>query len=116
MSRLTSDIFVSALLRRLFAEGGVAAVEKRGAAEAGAIHVRVRHRDGTETLLSPAPQSFFKTERPEDRSFEVRKARAQEREVSEALSREREFDPDIWVVEIETDRPGDYLDIDETTD
>ncbi len=112
MSRLTSDIFVSALLRRLFAEGGLAAIEKRGAAEAGAIHIRVRHRDGTESLLSPAPQSFFETDKPQDRLFETRKTRVPEWEVTEALSREKSFDPDIWVVEIETDRPSDYLDLD----
>jgi hypothetical protein len=116
MSRLTSEIFVSALLRRLFAEGGMAVVEKKGAAEAGAVHVRVRHRDGTESLLSPAPQSFFETERPEDRLFEMRKTRAAERDVSEALARERDFDPDIWVVEIQTDRPQDYLEIDTEAD
>ena len=112
MSRLTSDIFVSALLRRLFAEGGMAAIEKRGAAEAGAIHIRVRHRDGTESLLSPAPQSFFETDKPQERLFETRKTRVPEWEVTEALSREKSFDPDIWVVEIETDRPADYLDLD----
>ncbi|TDH38830.1 DUF1491 family protein [Pseudohoeflea suaedae] len=112
MSRLKSDIFVAALLRRMFAEGGTGAIERRGAPEAGAIHVRVRHRDGTETWLSPAPQSFFETGRPEERLFEIRKARVPEWDVGEALAREREFDPDIWIVEIETERPEDYLDID----
>lgn len=116
MSRLKSDIFVAALLRRIFAEGGMGAIERRGAPEAGAIHVRARHRDGTETWLSPAPQSFFETDKPEERLFEIKKARAPEWDVAEALAREREFDPDIWIVEIETDRPENYLEIDRSND
>jgi len=111
MTRLTSDFFVSALLRRLFAEGGMGAVEKRGATEAGAVHVRVRHTDGTESLLTPAPQAIFDTEKPTERVFEMRKTRVDERDVSQVLSRERGFDSDIWIVEIETDKPENYLTI-----
>ena len=113
MTRLTSDFFVSALLRRLFAEGGLGVVEKRGAPEAGAVHVRVRHSDGTETLLTPAPQAIFDTEKPIDRVFEARKTRVHERDVSQVLARERDFDTDIWIVEIETDQPENYLTISE---
>ncbi len=51
--RLRSDIFVSALTRRLFARGDFAAVEHRGAEEAGAIFIRQRFRDGLETLYAP---------------------------------------------------------------
>jgi Uncharacterized conserved protein len=111
MARLTADIFVSALIRRVFSDGGAAAIERRGAAEAGAILVRVRHRDRTETLLSPAPQAFFEAGRPEERLFEVRLSHAPEFEVSEAIARERKFDPDLWVVEIETETPESYLSI-----
>lgn len=111
MARLTADIFVSALVRRVFSDGGAAAIERRGATEAGAIFVRARHRDGTETLLSPAPQSVFESGRPEDRVFETRLSRAAEFEVGEALARERRFDPDIWIVEIETEAPERYLSI-----
>lgn len=113
MARLTSEIFVSALIRRIFAEGGMAAVERKGAAEAGAIHIRVRHRDGTETLLSPAPMSMFEDRKPLERLFERRRSRAAEWDVSEVLGRERDFDPDIWVVEIETDHPEDYVTVTE---
>ncbi|OCW55749.1 DUF1491 family protein [Hoeflea olei] len=109
--RLKAEVFVAALTRRLFAEGAMAAIERRGAAEAGAIFVRVRHRDGTESLAAPAPQSVFEDDHPVMRLFEMRKTRVPEAEISEVLARERRFDPDIWVVEIETDRPEDYLDL-----
>lgn len=102
-------MFVAALTRRLFAEGGMAAIERRGAEEAGAIFIRVRHRDGSESLAAPAPQTYFDDDHPVDRLFELRKSRVQESEVSELLAREARFDPDIWVVEIETDSPETYL-------
>lgn len=107
--RLKAAIFVSALTRRLFAEGNMAAIEKRGAEEAGAIFVRIRHRDGSESLAGPAPQSAFDTDHPEERLFELRLARVAEHEVSASIVRETRFDSDIWVVEIETDSPESYL-------
>ena len=111
MRRLTSDIWVKALIRRLFGAGGFAAVERVGAAEAGAIFVRVRRRDGAQTLLAPAPQSLFEAELPEERLFEMRVPVATGSEIDALLEREASFDPDFWVVEIETDSPETYLDI-----
>ncbi|MCY0094417.1 DUF1491 family protein [Hoeflea ulvae] len=108
--RLKAGIFVSALTRRVFADGGMAAVEKHGAEEAGAIFVRIRHRDGSESLAAPAPQTAFDTDHPDGRLFELRKSRVPELEISEAIAREARFDSDIWVVEIETDSPETYLD------
>jgi hypothetical protein len=69
--RLRTDIFVSALLRRVFAKGDFAAVEKKGAEQAGAIFIRQHFRDGLETLYGPAPQSFFDEEQTGERLFET---------------------------------------------
>lgn len=111
--RLKAGVFVSALTRRVFADGGMAAVERHGSDEAGAIFVRIRHRDGTESLAAPAPQTAFDEDHPDGRLFELRKARVAEEEVSEMIARELRFDPDIWVVEIETDSPQTYLPLSE---
>lgn len=107
--RLKAGIFVSALTRRVFGDGGMAAVEKHGSEEAGAIFVRIRHRDGTESLAAPAPQTAFDVDHPDGRLFELRKSSVAENEVSEMIAREARFDPDIWVVEIETDSPETYI-------
>jgi hypothetical protein len=107
--RLKAGIFVAALTRRLFADGNMAAIEKRGSEEAGAIFIRIRHRDGSESLAAPAPQTAFDGDHPDGRLFELRKTRAPESEVSELIAREARFDPDIWVVEIETDSAETYL-------
>jgi hypothetical protein len=56
VARLRSDFWVSAYLRRCAVEGVEAALRKRGAAEAGAIFVKVDRLDGTASLYGPAPQ------------------------------------------------------------
>ncbi len=67
--RVTTDFWVSALMRRVFAEGGFAAIARRGAAEAGAMFVVTRNRIGQSTLFGPAPQSAYDSARPDDRQF-----------------------------------------------
>jgi hypothetical protein len=99
--RITSDLWVSALTRRVFGEGGFAAVVRRGAAEAGAIFVITQSRLGTATLFGPAPQSAYDTKRPDERQFGVLLADVDAAAVEARLAKESRFDSDIWVVEIE---------------
>jgi hypothetical protein len=98
--RVTSDLFVSALLRRVFASGGFAAVVKRGATEAGAIFVTCRERTGETALYGPAAQASYDSARPDDRMFSAL-ARGEGTAMDARLEKERRFDPDIWIVEIE---------------
>lgn len=98
--RVTSEFFVSALVRRLFAEGGFAAVSRRGAEEAGAVFVSVDRLDGTFDLYGPAPQAFF-SEQPQGRLFERILSGVAAEAVAERLERESRMDPDYWLVEIE---------------
>lgn len=102
--RLKSEIFVSALVRRVFSAGDFAAVEKKGADAAGAIFIRQRLRGGLENLYGPAPQSFSDSDEENfDRRFECRLQGAQAHDVEALLEKERRFDSDLWVVEIETE-------------
>ncbi|TCN30788.1 DUF1491 family protein [Sinorhizobium americanum] len=109
--RVKTHIFVTSLLRRVFASGGYAAVLRKGAEEAGAIFIRHRNRLGTETLYAPAPQSFFEDEDDGIRKFEVRLRDADGENIDGALSSEIRFDPDCWIVEIELDDVGDLLQV-----
>lgn len=111
MTRLTSDLWVKALVRRVFAEGGFAAIERAGSHEAGAIFIRVRDRNGGETLLAPAPQSLFESANSGDRLFERRIGEAPQGDADAILARETGFDPDLWIVEIETDNPEGFVEI-----
>ncbi len=109
--RVTTEVWVGALLRRMFGEGDYGLVERRGASEAGAVFLRVLHRDGTGSLLGPAPQVAFDTEKPRDRCFEMRLSGVSADEIDALLERERRFDPDLWIVELETDDPSTYVEI-----
>jgi hypothetical protein len=104
--RLRSDIWVSAYIRRVNGAGGSAVLRRRGAAEAGAIVLRVDALDGRTALWGPAPQAVF-DERAMDRRF-VRlhdPAWLDPASTEARLGRELKFDSDLWVVEVE-DREG----------
>ena len=107
--RLRSDIFVSALIRRVFSRGDFAAIEHKGEEASGAIFIRQRFRDGLETLFAPAPQSFFDEEGSGTRLFEIRLDRKESTEARQMLDRELKFDPDLWIVELETDDIADIV-------
>lgn len=99
--RVTSDLFVSALVRRVFGQGGFAAVVRRGATEAGAIFVVMRGRLGTATLFGPAPQTAYDGNRPDERQFTLLLADVEEEAVEMRIAKETRFDSDVWVVELE---------------
>ncbi|HBF29534.1 DUF1491 family protein [Rhizobium sp.] len=101
--RLRSDIFVSALIRTVFAKGGYAAVERKGMEQAGAIFIRQRFRDGRETLFGPAPQSLVDEEGAMDRRFEMRLDQAEPDAVAALIARELKWDSDLWLVELEVE-------------
>jgi len=98
--RVTSEFFVSALVRRVFGEGGFAAVSRRGAEEAGAVFVSVDRLDGTFDLYGPAPQAMF-SDQPQGRLFEEVFSQTDQPTIDERLKREARMDPDYWLVEIE---------------
>ncbi|MBZ9990435.1 DUF1491 family protein [Mesorhizobium sp. BH1-1-5] len=99
--RVTTDLWVSALVRRVFGAGGFAAVVKRGATEAGAVFVLSRGRMGEVVLYGPAPQTSYDSAKPDERFFGVLGTSDDGSSFDARLEREKKFDPDIWVVEIE---------------
>jgi hypothetical protein len=99
--RVTSDLWVSALLRRVFAEGGFGAIARRGATEAGAVFLITRNRLGETSLFGPAPQTAYDSSRPNERQFAELASGMDSEAIDVRLAKEMRFDPDIWVVEIE---------------
>ncbi len=109
--RLRADIWVAAYLRRCASEGSYAVLRRRGAAEAGAIFVKVDKLDGEAALFGPAPQTEL-AEAGIDRLWRrmhttpwITPLQAEER-----LRKEISFDPDIWIVEVEDRQGRDFLD------
>lgn len=108
MARITSDLFVSAYVRRRNDAGFFTAVVRKGAAEAGAIFVKVSRLDGTADLYGPAPQIYLDDIDPVvagGRVFERLASGATEPDVDTRLRSELRFDSDCWIVETE-DRQG----------
>ncbi|MEN9895944.1 MAG: hypothetical protein RIR97_1796 [Pseudomonadota bacterium] len=99
--RVTSEFFVSALMRRVFASGGFAAIVRKGHAQAGAIFILARNRAGDVTLYGPAPQSEVSDK--DDRQFEIRLLNGTSDMADALLAKEMRYDSDLYVVEIESD-------------
>jgi hypothetical protein len=95
-------------------EGASAVLRRRGAAEAGAIFVKVDHLNGRATLYAPAPQSAAAEPPPGVERMFVRAHSGEwidSDDAEQRLKREIAFDPDVWVVEIENGAPGAWLDL-----
>lgn len=104
--RVTTDFWVSALLRRVFSAGGFGAVLRRGGDSAGAVFLIVRDRMGESALYGPAPQTGYDDAHPDERLFTELFRSTDADKVSARLEREQKFDSDLWVVEIEPGRDG----------
>ncbi|MBS7698444.1 MULTISPECIES: DUF1491 family protein [unclassified Chelatococcus] len=106
--RLRTDFWVPAYIRRCSVEGAYAVLRRRGAAEAGAVFIKVDPLDGTCALYGPAPQSLT-GDQPEERFFlQVPLGDPSPLAAEEKLQREITFDPDLWIVEVE-DREGRHF-------
>lgn len=101
--RLRSDIWVSAYIRRCEIEGAPAMLRRRGAAEAGAILIKIDRLDGVCALYGPAPQTAF--DRDDDLIRRFVRLHASETistaDAEERFAKEIRFDPDVWIVEVE---------------
>lgn len=102
MNRLTSDIWVAAYLTRLRLATIPAFVVQRGDNTAGAVLVKLNTLDGNAVCYQ--------------RSFDLMSGERQwivlaegvEAEVDSSIAKQRSFDPDLWVIEIE-DKSGKHL-------
>lgn len=113
MDRVTSDFWVTAYLRRVRVEGAFAVLRRRGSPEAGAIAIVVSRADRLAGLFLQAPQSLFDEAKPGDRLFvpAYPEVFVEEQRVEDKLRREIDFDPDLWIVDVE-DRDGrSFLDL-----
>ncbi|MGB5556970.1 MAG: DUF1491 family protein [Paracoccaceae bacterium] len=102
MIRLTADLWVSAYLTRLRLADIPVFVTAKGDATAGAVLVKVNTLDGQ----AKAFQRSFDLMTGE-RAWIVL-AEGEDAAVEAVLARQRSFDPDLWVIEVE-DRQGRHL-------
>ena len=96
MSRLASGFWVRAYLKRLELENIPAYITAHGHDEAGAVLVKCATLDGN---ASAWHRSFDLM--TGERAWVCLKS-GSERDVDQSILRQRGFDPDLWVVEIES--------------
>ncbi|MEM9584479.1 MAG: DUF1491 family protein [Pseudomonadota bacterium] len=102
MTRLTAEFWVGAYLRRLNLVDVPAFVTSKGDATAGAVLVKLNTLDGQACCYQ--------------RSFDLMSgkrawmvlAEGIESDVDAVIRKQRSFDPDLWVIEVE-DRAGRHL-------
>lgn len=99
--RLTSDLWVSAYLKRLSLQNIPAFIVSKGDATAGAVIVKLNQLDGQACAYH--------------RSYDLDGNRiwavlidGDESDVDASLAKQQKFDPDIWIIEVE-DRDGRHL-------
>lgn len=100
--RLTARFWVDAYLARLRLRDIPAFVTAHGDDTAGAVLVKLNTLDGRAVLF----QRGFDLDSGARRWAEL--SRGAEAEVDAAIARQRGFDPDLWVIEVE-DRQGRHL-------
>jgi hypothetical protein len=102
VTRLTADFWVAAYLNRLRLADIPAFVVAKGDATAGAVLVKQNTLDGHAQVFQ---RSFDLM--TGDRAWIVL-AEGDEAACDAAIARQRQFDPDLWVIEVE-DRAGRHL-------
>lgn len=102
MARLTADMWVSAYLARLRLADIPVFVVQKGDATAGAVFVKLNTLDGQ------AAAYHRQFDLMADQRSWVELAAGDERAVDEALARQKSYDPDLWIIEVE-DRLGRTL-------
>lgn len=103
--RLTSEFWVKAYLARLRALNIPAFVTAKGDATAGAIMVKLNTLDGN-------AQAFQRSYDADGNRIWITLSEGPDMEVEEALAKQRQYDPDIWIIEVEDKEGRSLLDQD----
>jgi hypothetical protein len=94
--RVKSEIYIQALVRRVYAAQAAAYVVRRGDSDAGGMLIRINRLDGCSGILT-----MF-TDMQGERGWRVSLAASTpDQDVEALLEREVARDPDVWIVEIE---------------
>jgi hypothetical protein len=100
--RLTSAMWFAVFMRQESARGAYVSVVKTGAQQAGALFIIHNHLDGTQSLYSPAPQALLDDPEGDDRKFECALDTASQEDIDAYLEKQKNFDPDLWIIETES--------------
>ena len=103
--RLHARTWIGALVRYASSVGDSATIARRGDDAAGQIILVTRRRDGF-------TRAFVRTLQPDGRyawSIAVEVGQDELGKLNEYLDRQARYDPDLWVVELDTDNPERFV-------
>lgn len=103
--KLDTALWVSALVRQAQAAGDFATIVKKGDPTAGQVILVTRRRNGHVEAYSRTMNSrgnYSWTVAAESRGEELSK-------VNEYLERQRRYDPDLWIIDLDTDNPERFV-------
>lgn len=105
-SRLNARLWVGSLLRRVSQAGDFAAVVKKGDETAGQVILVTRSRNGRTQVFTRTMNSTG------DYSWTIAMSKEQEElvKINEYLERQARYDPDLWIIELDTDNPERFVD------
>lgn len=101
MARLSTEFWVQAYLKRLNLANIPAFLTSKGDETAGAVLIK-------QTPLDGSAKAFQRSYDLEGNRVWVVLSEGEEQTVDDAIARQRSFDPDIWVIEVE-DKSGRHL-------
>ena len=107
--QLRSKIWVQALIAICRSQSAHAVVVRHGDDDAGALFVKVLTEFRMARLYGPAPAGYQNPSPGRVLAPVFEPADRQEFEIDEHLSAQQNFDPDLWIVEIENCRDLDTL-------
>lgn len=110
MLRLKTKLWVQAHLRRCNDAGLPAMLLQKGNEDAGSVFVKSNFLNGTATIYGAAPGGAHDENGERRWSQPLGTHPRPEAEIDAYLERQRGYDPDFWVIEIEDSQGRVFLD------
>lgn len=106
--RIKSEIWAKAYIRLCYVNGAPAVIARRGQGDGGAIFIKINKLDGQALIYGPAPAGLDASSTERRWSLCCGEGDVSEGDADTYLQRQVEFDPDLWVIEVE-DRDGRHF-------
>ncbi len=106
--RIKAEIWAKAYIRRCSSNDAAAVMVRRGHSDGGAIFIKINYLDGTVCLYGPAPAGMDASSNDRYWMRALGKDTVSDVDADSYLQRQVEFDPDIWIIEVE-DREGRHF-------
>ena len=103
--RLPAHVEAGGFIRRAQAEGGFAAILKKGDPDRGALVLIVREKGELYGILERELRPDFTY----GWSFKRLDARAERHSVADLIARKERFDPDLWLIELDIAEPERFI-------